>query len=211
MRPSCPRPVLALLALAVLATPGHAARRGEAAPSVPAEVSVCFVPAQECDTAIVAAIDTASQSIRVQAYGFTAARILHALADARARGVDVQAILDKSNDPEARADGVVHRAHPGGASFTAQAAIPTWIDDSVAIAHNKVIVIDRHLVIGGSYNYTASAERKNAENVTFLESAELAALYLANWESRKAVSHPAHAADATISQADPGTRIPLRP
>ncbi|OJW22143.1 MAG: hypothetical protein BGO51_15155 [Rhodospirillales bacterium 69-11] len=147
-----------------------------------AQVSVCFVPAQRCDTAITAAIDAARDSIRVQAYGFTAPRILRALAAAHDRGVDVRIILDKSNEADPR------QVQSAGASFTRDVGIPTWIDDTVAIAHNKVIVIDGHLVIGGSYNYTSSAERRNAENVTFIDSPAVAALYLANWDSRRTAS-----------------------
>jgi phosphatidylserine/phosphatidylglycerophosphate/cardiolipin synthase-like enzyme len=163
--------------------------RDQAAPRGPvnAQISVCFVPAQECDTAIADAIRDARDSIRVQAYGFTAPMILRELAAARARGVDVQAILDKSDDRNERPGG---RPHPGGAAFTAAAGIPTWIDDTVTIAHNKIIIIDERLVVGGSYNYTVSAERRNAENVTFIQSTALAGLYLANWDSRKAVSRP---------------------
>jgi phosphatidylserine/phosphatidylglycerophosphate/cardiolipin synthase-like enzyme len=162
---------------------------------VTAQVSVCFVPAQECDTVIADAIRGARDSIRVQAYGFTAPIILRELAAARARGVDVQAILDKSDDRPERPGG---QPHPSGGRFTAASGIPTWIDDSVTIAHNKIIIIDGRLVVGGSYNYTVSAERHNAENVTFIESSALAALYLANWDSRKAVSRPY---DSTGSEA----------
>ena len=175
------------------ATAVAADRRGathEASPPhgpVVAEVSVCFVPAQECDTPMAEAIGRAEKFIRVQAYGFTSPVVLSALAEARARGVDVQAILDKSDDRPDR-DGAPPR--PGGARFTAEANIPTWIDGSVAIAHNKIIVIDGHLVIGGSYNYTASAERRNAENVTFIDAPVVADFYLVNWEARKAASRP---------------------
>ena len=154
---------------------------------VAAQVSVCFVPEQECDTPVVEAIERAHASIRVQAYGFTSPSILTALARAKARGVDVQAILDKSDDrPEREGE----RPRTGGARFTAQANIPTWIDSTVAIAHNKVIIIDGHLVIGGSYNYTVSAERRNAENVTFIDAPVVADFYLVNWEARKAASRP---------------------
>jgi phospholipase D len=109
--------------------------------------------------------------------------ILDALAEAHGRGVDVQVILDKSEERD-------HGSRPAGAQFAAEAGIPTWIDDKVAIAHNKVIIIDGHLVIGGSYNYTASAERKNAENVTFINAPVVADFYLVNWDARKAVSRP---------------------
>src|SRR3954454_5249111 len=148
-----------------------------------AQVSVCFVPEQECDTTVAEAIAGAARFVRVQAYGFTSPAILRALAEARARGVDVQAILDKTEERD-------HGSRPAGARFTADAGIPTWIDNRVAIAHNKVIIIDGHLVIGGSYNYTASAERKNAENVTFIDAPVVADFYLVNWEARKGVSRP---------------------
>ncbi|WP_112603031.1 phospholipase D-like domain-containing protein [Rhizobium sp. WW22] len=68
------------------------------------------------------------------------------------------------------------------------AGVPVWIDFEPAIAHNKIIVIDGRLTIGGSYNYTAAAQKRNAENVTFTESRELARKYLGNWDSRLKVS-----------------------
>jgi phospholipase D len=156
-----------------------------------AQVSVCFVPAQECDTPVAEAIAGATRFVRVQAYGFTSPTILQALAEARARGIDVQVILDKSEERD-------HGSRPAGARFTADADIPTWIDDKVAIAHNKVIIIDGHLVIGGSYNYTSSAEHKNAENVTFIDAPVVADFYLVNWEARRAVSRPSR------FEAEPG-------
>jgi phosphatidylserine/phosphatidylglycerophosphate/cardiolipin synthase-like enzyme len=157
---------------------------------VAAQVAVCFVPEQECDGPVVQAIAAAQKTIRVQAYGFTSRVILRALAEARSRGVDVQAILDKSDDRPDTDDQPSKRKRTSGARFTTAANIPTWIDDGVAIAHNKVIIIDGHLVIGGSYNYTASAERRNAENVTFIDAPVVADFYLVNWEARKAVSRP---------------------
>jgi phosphatidylserine/phosphatidylglycerophosphate/cardiolipin synthase-like enzyme len=195
-RKICVVPFFAL-ALILLAGSGFAASRRDGSQSdrdqapphgpVDAQVSVCFVPAQACDTAIADAIRDARDSIRVQAYGFTAPMILRELAAARARGVDVQAILDKSDDRRERPGA---RPRMDGAAFAAAAGIPTWIDDTVTIAHNKIIIIDGRVVVGGSYNYTVSAERHNAENVTFIQSPVLAGLYLANWDARKSVSRP---------------------
>jgi phosphatidylserine/phosphatidylglycerophosphate/cardiolipin synthase-like enzyme len=61
-----------------------------------------------------------------------------------------------------------------GATLVAHAEIPVWIDRPSGIAHNKVIVIDRRLVVGGSMNYTRSAASRNVENVTFTESPKVA-------------------------------------
>ena len=191
-----------LVAGLTLLTPAFAADRTHNLPQLhgptAATISACFVPAQICVDSIVAAIDTAGSSIRVQAYGFTSAPILSALSTAKKRGLDVQVILDKSNDRTSRngtegAEDEVARS-PGsrsrytGATYMANAGVPVFIDYQPAIAHNKVIIIDQHLVIGGSYNYTSSAERRNAENVTFIDSPEVAGWYIQNWMSRKEVS-----------------------
>jgi phospholipase D len=146
--------------------------------AVQASIAVCFVPEEACASRIVAAIDGAQTEIRVQAYGFTSPPILDALVRARGRGVDVAILLDKSNQ----------RRTSSGAALAAHAEIPIWIDHPSGIAHNKVIVIDRRLVVGGSMNYTTSAVSRNAENVTFTESPEVAGWFLANWSARRAVS-----------------------
>jgi phosphatidylserine/phosphatidylglycerophosphate/cardiolipin synthase-like enzyme len=63
--------------------------------------------------------------------------------------------------------------------------IPTFIDAEHAIAHNKVMIIDRETVINGSFNFTKAAEEKNAENLLILRSKELAGRYIDNWNRHK--------------------------
>ena len=92
--------------------------------------------------------------------------------------VDVRVILDKSN----RQDRYT------GATTMLNAGIPVWIDAPPGIAHNKIMVIDRSAVIGGSFNYTRSADERNVENVTVTTSAPFAARYLVNWNRRLLVS-----------------------
>lgn len=164
----------------VMATHALLARNATINPAIETAVSVCFVPAQVCVDQVVAAIASAKTSIHMQAYGFTSPPILQALVQAKQRGVEVLVILDKINT----------KPRYSGTTFVTHGGIPVWIDTTVAIAHNKLIIIDSNLVIGGSYNYTASAEKRNAENVTFIESAANAALFEQNWQSRKAISTP---------------------
>ena len=66
-------------------------------------------------------------------------------------------------------------------TFLANARIPTYIDAEHAIAHNKIIIIDRSVVITGSFNFTKAAEEKNAENLLIIRSKEVAKPYLDNW------------------------------
>jgi phosphatidylserine/phosphatidylglycerophosphate/cardiolipin synthase-like enzyme len=51
----------------------------------------------------------------------------------------------------------------------------------MAIAHNKVMVIDSRTVITGSFNFTKAAEESNAENLLVIDDAELAKKYTQNW------------------------------
>ena len=58
----------------------------------------------------------------------------------------------------------------------------------MAIAHNKVMVIDGERVITGSFNFTSAAQNHNAENLLVLDDSALAAQYRTNWERRRAAS-----------------------
>lgn len=50
-------------------------------------------------------------------------------------------------------------------------------DGRCAIMHDKFIVVDTDVVEEGSFNYTAAAERKNAENVLVLHDRTVAQEY----------------------------------
>ena len=139
------------------------------------QVQVFFSPRGGCTEAVVSAISQARSEILVQAYSFTSAPIAKALVDVHKRGVQVQIILDRSQRKE----------RYSSADFTAHAGIPTYIDAAHAIAHNKVMVIDKAVVITGSFNFTKAAEGNNAENLLVLKSKELARGYIENWERHK--------------------------
>ena len=144
---------------------------------------VCFTPGQDCTGLVVAEIEGAKSSIRVQAYSFTSTPILSALKRAHDRGIDVRVIVDKTSAGKQQS----------GSSYTAatyltNAGVPVWVDTAVAIAHNKVMVIDGSIVITGSFNFTAAAQKRNAENLLVIQDKALAQLYGENWGRRQAVS-----------------------
>jgi phosphatidylserine/phosphatidylglycerophosphate/cardiolipin synthase-like enzyme len=119
----------------------------------------------------------------VQAYWLTSPVILRAIAGAKRRGLDVAAILDKTQDRHSS-----ERSRYTGATYLANAGVPVWIDDAPAIAHNKVIILDGATVITGSFNFTKSADTRNAENVVTIGSRDVAAWFTRNWEERRAAS-----------------------
>ena len=140
-----------------------------------APVEVYFSPNDGATDAIVREITRARTEILVQAYSFTSAPIAGALLKAHKRGVKVQAILDKSQKTQKYSS----------ASFLTNSGIPTYIDDKHAIAHNKIIIIDRTVVITGSFNFTKAAEERNAENLLIIRSKELAKPYIENWHRHR--------------------------
>ncbi len=143
-----------------------------------ARTQLYFSPNGGATKAIVKAIDGATLEVLVQAYSFTSPDIAKALVRAKGRGVNVEAILDKSQRTEKYT----------GATFLANNRIPTYIDDQHAIAHNKIIIIDKAVVITGSFNFTKAAEERNAENLLIIPSKELAAYYVDNWLKHRAHS-----------------------
>lgn len=158
---------------------GGAGNPGISRLTIQAQATVAFSPDGGGEQIIVAAINAASQRILVQAYGFTDKAILSALAQAKRRGVDVRVILDKSNERQGG------QSPYSGATYMANAGVPVWIDYQPAIAHNKVMIIDGNEVITGSFNFTTSAQRRNAENVLILSGVpQLAQVYTNNWSWR---------------------------
>ena len=141
---------------------------------------VCFSPKGGCTESIVNQIKAAKSEILVQAYSFTSASIAKALTDAFKRGVRVETILDKSQ----------RRERYTSATFISNAGIPTYIDSKHAIAHNKIMIIDKETVITGSFNFTKAAEEKNAENLLIIKEKDLAKLYIDNWYKHKEHSEP---------------------
>jgi len=144
------------------------------------ELITCFTPGEKCTDLIVKQIDEAKKSIYVQAYGFTSQPIIEAVGNAKGRGLEVKVILDKVNETEKQGN---------GAKYLRGKNIDVLIDSKVAIAHNKVMVIDGKNIITGSFNFTKSAQDRNAENVLIiLDDSTIAQKYIANWEKRATVS-----------------------
>lgn len=143
---------------------------------------VCFTPGDDCTQMIADAVESARKEILVQAYSFTSAPIAKAVVEAHNRGIRVRVILDKSQFSD----------RYSASKFLIHEKVPVWRDDTVAIAHNKVMVIDDEVVVTGSFNFTKAAQSKNAENVLIVTDKALAAKYKKNWYMRQRLSEDVH-------------------
>jgi phosphatidylserine/phosphatidylglycerophosphate/cardiolipin synthase-like enzyme len=141
--------------------------------------SVYFSPEGGAQSAVIAELERAQQSVLVEAYYFTSAPIAKAVVEARRRGIDIQVILDRSQRTQKYSS----------ADFFAHEDVPTWIDSQHAIAHNKVMIFDRETIITGSFNFTKSAEQNNAENLLVIRNQPaLAREYIDDWNFHRSHS-----------------------
>ena len=117
-------------------------------------------------------IGRANESIRLMVMLITHDGLADALMAAHDRGVEIDVIIDSdwkystgSDYAEILAAGVDIRG-----------------DDRGGLMHHKVMVIDEHVIITGSYNWSSSAEDSNDENCLVLKSRSISELYLAEFD-----------------------------
>lgn len=139
-----------------------------------AGTQVCFTPGQDCEGLFVATINKAQHTLDIQEYHLTSKAIVRAVLRAKERGVGIRIILDKTAKKEA--------------TPFLTAGISVNIDYRVRIAHNKVMIVDNAIVIGGSYNPTESAQRKNAENLIIEDQSNIVDSFAKNFLSRLKLS-----------------------
>lgn len=175
----------ALLAGALLA--GGPAQADTPAP-IPATgvLQAAFAPWDDIESLLVESIAGARQRVLVHAYLLTNRRIARELIAVHRRGIEVQVLVDAEQ---------VRKVPSSAAATLAAAGIPVWLETKYQNAHNKVIVIDpgaaQATVITGSFNFTWTAQNRNAENVLVARNnPPLAARYAANWERHRQEATP---------------------
>ncbi|HLJ92537.1 MAG TPA: phospholipase D family protein [Gemmataceae bacterium] len=157
--------------------------------------AVYFSPKGGATEAVLRELKAARREVLVLAYSFSSKPIAEALVEAKTRGVQVEIILDRSNEQETYSD---------LALFEDQGLAPL-IDAQHAIAHNKLMIIDQRTLITGSFNFTHQAEAENAENLLILKGhPELLKPYRQNFLTHKSHSQvpnrkPAAAAHRTAA------------
>lgn len=181
-----PRAALAALFLVSIAASGAVA--ADVPPSLSAQgvLQAAFAPWDNIEELVVDAIGGARRQILVQAYLLTSKTIASSLVAAHRRGVDVCVMLDAEQ---------LLKAPASAAPELAEAGIPVWLETKYQNAHNKIIVIDAGgpdaAVITGSFNFTWTAQHKNAENILVARNnPALAARYATNWERHRQDATP---------------------
>jgi len=132
-------------------------------------VEVYFSPEDGVAERLLELIGQAEESIYFMAFSLTSNDIGPAMLERAQAGITLSGVMD--------ADQVDYGRGSEYDSFL-QAGLDVRLDGNDALMHHKVIVIDRQIVVTGSYNFTASAEESNDENVVIIFDPKIAAAYL---------------------------------
>ncbi|HEX7621634.1 MAG TPA: phospholipase D-like domain-containing protein [Anaerolineales bacterium] len=137
------------------------------------QVEIYFSPDDGVAARLLDLLQGARESIYFLAYSLTANDLGEALIQRAADGLTVAGVMD---DDQINSNlGTMYDPFM-------QAGMDVRRDGNAGQMHHKVIIIDRTIVITGSYNFSASAEERNDENVVILHNAEFAAQILGEFQ-----------------------------
>jgi phosphatidylserine/phosphatidylglycerophosphate/cardiolipin synthase-like enzyme len=175
----------ALISLAVALT--QVAAPAAAAPPEQGSIEVAFTPWDDAEGALLRAVGSARHAIYVQAYLLTSRPLAKTLIEARQNGIAVEILADHDMTLKPNSGSQI--------PLLAAAGIPVFIETRYAAAHNKIILVDPEetqcAVITGSYNFTFSAQARNAENLLIIrDNPTLAKAYLHNWRRHRGEAIP---------------------
>lgn len=130
---------------------------------------VYFAPEDKVQSQILSEIQAATKSIDFMIYAFSSEKILQAILDRMTQGIKVRGIFDDRYKTSDWSEKVFDALKEKGAKVK--------YDDSPSIVHHKVMIIDRKIVITGSYNFSQNAEKENDENVVIIHNPKVAQRY----------------------------------
>jgi phosphatidylserine/phosphatidylglycerophosphate/cardiolipin synthase-like enzyme len=96
--------------------------------------------------------------------------LCQALADARARGVDVRVVLDLGRDWETQE---IDDKHESPVAWLRAHGVPVMVDELERTSHAKLVLVDDEVVVLGSHNWTRSALTANRETSLLLHDRRL--------------------------------------
>jgi phosphatidylserine/phosphatidylglycerophosphate/cardiolipin synthase-like enzyme len=136
------------------------------------QVEVYFSPDDGTAGEIARHIQSARQSIYFLAFSFTSDELATAILDKAREGVRVAGVMEASQVSSSGSDYSLFR----------KSGLDVRMDGNPRNMHHKVMIIDEQLVISGSYNFSANAEKRNDENTVVIHDPEIAGLFLAEFE-----------------------------
>jgi phosphatidylserine/phosphatidylglycerophosphate/cardiolipin synthase-like enzyme len=155
-----------------------------------ANYEILFSPDDHIAEKLITLIEAEKESIRAAVYCLRHHGIAKALIEAHERGVDVEVIIDPYS---VKARSAVKKMGTANLRmFVWDPTLPTKVSKGgkktkqrKPLMHDKFCVLGNNRVWTGSFNFTFEATHSNRENVIVLESPQVAARYLKEFEKLK--------------------------
>ncbi len=136
------------------------------------QMQVLFASEDDVMDYIIPYIENAQSSIRFLAFSFTHDGMGEAMRARSTAGVDVMGVFEKTGSSTEYSE--------LGPMYCQGMAVRR--DENPSFLHHKVVIIDDHIVITGSLNFSDNADESNDENVLIVDNADIAALYTQEFE-----------------------------
>ncbi len=135
-------------------------------------VQVLFSPEDKIVSNLIALVKDAQVNIRFLAFSFTDYPLAQMMIDRAKAGVDIKGVFETfgSTSPNSELQ-----------TFFC-AGVPARQDGNGSFLHDKLIIVDNSIVVTGSLNFSSNADDSNEENIVILDNAEIAALYLQEFD-----------------------------
>lgn len=144
-------------------------------------LDIYFSPDDHVEAGLLDILDNAQSSIYFLAFSFTSDPLGEAIRRQAANGLEVKGVMEtdqvKSN---AGSEYDVFRS----------AGLDVRLDGNPGQMHHKVMIIDKQIVVTGSYNFSFSAETKNDENLIVIYDPEIAGQFVQEFQRIYAMAKP---------------------
>ncbi len=131
-------------------------------------LEIYFSPEDDFEQRLLSLIDNAKESIDFLAFAFTNQAIADALLQKQAQGIIVKGVFDKKQNSYQKSSKYDYLLKEG---------LTVKLDGNKFTLHDKVFIIDHHIVVTGSYNFTIKANDTNNENSIVVNNIEFAQRY----------------------------------
>jgi phosphatidylserine/phosphatidylglycerophosphate/cardiolipin synthase-like enzyme len=125
-------------------------------------IQVYFSPNGGCQQAVITEIRKARQNIDIAMYYLSSREISQALVKAQKKNVQVRIVLDQGQEIEAASK----------SGFLIKHGFKLRYHLGFGLMHNKFAIIDGKDLITGSFNWTATAQERNEENLLIITDEE---------------------------------------
>jgi phosphatidylserine/phosphatidylglycerophosphate/cardiolipin synthase-like enzyme len=142
------------------------------------QVENYFSPKDNVAAQVIRWVSSARQQIHFMAFSFTHDGIGDAMLERARTGVQVGGVFETTGSETQFSE--FRRMK--------QAGLDVLQDGSPWVMHHKVIVIDGRVVVFGSFNFSANADRDNDENLLVVDDPGLAAAFEAEYQRMRAIA-----------------------